>query len=143
MSLNNFIKRLFKKDSVYIHLPESIFKDKKILSYEDFYKKSGILEYTEKMRKENKYNTYHVDNVRANNETQQKILAFITNNLITTKNKYSKMYTEKKLRVNISFEALIFGPSTDESVKNNYIKILKPFNKQYKLVTEETINGKH
>ena len=142
MSLNNFIKRLFKKDSVYIHLPESIFKDKKILSYEDFYKKSGVLEYTEKMRKENKYNTYHVDNVRANNKTQQRILAFITDNVVNTKNKYSKIYTEKKLRTNISFESLIFSPSTDESVKDNYIKILKPFNKQYKQVTEETIDGK-
>lgn len=142
MLLNNFIKRLFKKDSVYIHLPESIFKDRKILSYEDFYKKSGVLEYTEKMRKENKYNTYHVDNVRANNKTQQRILTFITDNVVNTKNKYSKIYTEKKLRVNISFESLVFSPSTDESVKDNYIKILKPFNKQYKQVTEETIDGK-
>ncbi len=142
MLLNNFIKRLFKKDSIHIYLPESIFKDRKILSYEDFYKKSGVLEYTEKMRKENKYNTYHVDNVRANNKTQQRILAFITDNVVNTKNKYSKIYTEKKLRTNISFESLIFSPSTDESVKDNYIKILKPFNKQYKQVTEETIDGK-
>ena len=82
---------------------------------------------------------YHVDNIRCNSKTYDKIMQTLKYNVVKTKNKYSKMYKEQKLHSMVAFDSLMFGPSIREDIKDDYIKIILPGDKNYKNVKKEDI----
>lgn len=132
-----FFKNLFSKKTVSFKITDEVMKNKRILFYEDLFKVLGITTVLEELRAENENKKYDYKNVRANNCTIQKINAFLTNNLVYTKNKWSKMYKEQKLHVIASFNQLMWSPFTDNTIADDEIIVLKPKHKNFTQVTPE------
>ncbi len=132
-----FFKNLFSKKTVSFKITDEVMKNKRILFYEDLFKVLGITTVLEELRAENENKKYDYKNVRANNCTIQKINAFLTNNLVYTKNKWSKMYKEQKLHVIASFNQLMWSPFTDNTIADDEIVVLKPKHKNFTQVTPE------
>lgn len=132
---------LFKRDKTkkIINIPEEIYKNKKIYSHEDFYKELGLLTYFEEMRKQSKFDRFHIYNVRANYDTCMRIYNFIQDNLLHTKNKYSKMYKEKPLKMIAAQDFLIWSPKTTDTLKDNIIQVILPGDKEYTEVQKDEI----
>lgn len=133
---NKFFKHKFEK---IINIPEDIYENKKIFSHEEFYNSLGLIEYFNKMSEQNEFKKFHIYNVRANYKTQMKIYDFLKNNLIKTKNKYSRAYKEKALQMIAANDFLIWSPKTDENLKDNVIKIILPGHDDYTEVTKDNI----
>ena len=126
----NSLKKLFKNNTKLIKISDSIYSDKKIYCFAELY---------EQMKKSNEFDKYHVDNIRCNSKTYDKIMQTLKYNVVKTKNKYSKMYKEQKLHSMVAFDSLMFGPSIREDIKDDYIKIILPGDKNYKNVKKEDI----
>lgn len=133
------LKKLFKNNTKLIKISDSIYSDKKIYCFAELYEKLGLNKYIEQMKKSNEFDKYHVDNIRCNSKTYAKIMQTLKYNIVKTKNKYSKMYKEPKLHSMVAFDSLMFGPSIREDVKDDYIKIILPGDKNYKNVKKEDI----
>lgn len=132
-----FFKNLFSKKTLSFKITDEVMKNKRILFYEDLFKVLGMTAALEELRAENENKKYNYKNVRANNCTIQKINAFLTNNLVYTKNKWSKMYKEQKLHVIASFNQLMWSPFTDNTIADDEIVVLKPNHKNFTQVTPE------
>lgn len=133
------LKKLFKNNTKLIKISDSIYSDKKIYCFAELYEKLGLDKYIEQMKKSNEFDNYHVDNIRCNSKTYDKIMQTLKYNVVKTKNKYSKMYKEQKLHSMVAFDSLMFGPSIREDIKDDYIKIILPGDKNYKNVKKEDI----
>lgn len=132
-----FFKNLFSKKTLSFKITDEVMKNKRILFYEDLFKVLGMTAAIEELRAENENKKYNYKNIRANNCTIQKINAFLTNNLVYTKNKWSKMYKEQKLHVIASFNQLMWSPFTDNTIADDEIVVLKPKHKNFTQVTPE------
>lgn len=132
-----FFKNLFSKKTLSFKITDEVMKNKRILFYEDLFKVLGMTAAIEELRAENENKKYDYKNIRANNCTIQKINAFLTNNLVYTKNKWSKMYKEQKLHVIASFNQLMWSPFTDNTIADDEIVVLKPNHKNFTRVTPE------
>ena len=75
---------------------------------------------------------YHYANIRANRSTIDSIDKMLTENLIKTKNKYSKLYRPKALESMSAFDRLMYAPKEDAVVKDNVIRVLLPNHSEYK-----------
>ena len=135
----NSLKKLFKNNTKLIKISDSIYSDKKIYCFAELYEKLGLDKYIEQMKKSNEFDKYHVDNIRCNSKTYDKIMQTLKYNVVKTKNKYSKMYKEQKLHSMVAFDSLMFGPSIREDIKDDYIEIILPGDKNYKNVKKEDI----
>lgn len=135
-----WLKKKFEKKEVLITLNDSIFKDKKIISFWDLYQKAGINRYIEQMTKLNEFGKYHYSNIQANYDTCIKLDKFVTNNLVNTKNRYSRMYTEKVLKNMAAMDSLQWSPKMQDDLPDDVIRIILPGNKKYVEVTKEMLN---
>jgi len=132
----NFLKKLFmKKEKIYT-LSNNIFDNKNILCYEDLYKATNIMEDIKIMLKQNKFNKYHYQNIQANSNTIMKCNKLIHFNLIKTKNKYSRNYTEHYLKNMAAMDSLLWAPKTNNKLKDNCILVLLPNHKNFINVTK-------
>lgn len=131
------ILNLFKRNKsfVKINLSKKLYADKTLCTFSDFYKAAGILVYTTEMSK-NQGGKYHVDNIRTNKKTYEKIERILHTNMLSKKNKWAKMYRSNKLETEHSFDCLLFAPKIDESVPNNVIYIYLPGHKEYKTIKD-------
>lgn len=136
----SIFKQLLKRNRCEINISEAIYSDKHIYCFGDLYEKLGINKFIEEMKAKNTFNKYHIDNIRCNSITYNKLMEMFKYNLIKTKNKYSKTYKEPKLRTMIAFDSLAFGPAIREEVKTNYIKVILPGDKEYRTVIKEDIS---
>lgn len=103
----------FKKSRISYKITAEILANKKLLCYGDLFHKLNIFG--------NEVKKYHYKNIRCNKKTLDKIENFLRYNLLHTKNKYSKIYTEKKLASMFSFDCLIYAPFIDDSIKDDII----------------------
>ena len=117
-----FINKYFRKIEIY-KLTPAILHDKKILCYGDLYNKLNV--FNSEVKK------YHYKNIRCNVYTLKKIENLLKNNLLNTKNKYSRMYKEPKLLSILAFDNLMYAPFVDESVPNDCIIKLLDGHKKY------------
>ena len=132
-----FFKNLFSKKTLSFKITNEVMKNKRILFYEDLFKVLGMTAAIEELRAENENKKYHYKNIRANNCTIQNLNGFLTNNLVYTKNKWSKMYKEQKLHSIASFNHLMWSPFTDNTIADDEIVVLKPNHKDFTQVTTE------
>ena len=131
------ILNLFKRNKsfVKINLSKKLYANKTLCTFSDFYGEAGILVYTAEMSK-NQGGKYHVDNIRTNKKTYEKIEGILHTNMLSKKNKWAKMYRPNKLETEHSFDCLLFAPKIDESVPNNVIYIYLPGHKEYKTIKD-------
>ena len=80
---------------------------------------------------------YHYANIRANKATIESFDKMLKENLIKTKNKYSKLYRPKALESMSSFDCLMYAPKEDNTVADNIIRVLLPNHKEYKQPIKE------
>jgi len=99
------------------------------------YKILQVSDFIDRMK--NDKEQYHSDNVQCNQRTKEKIRSFLQQNLVTTKNKHSKVYTQSKLEKLSNWDDFLFSPRTNNKLPNNYILVLKPRHKHYKKVDNE------
>ena len=132
----NFFKKFFVKKDTFkeIKIKNTVFNSNKICTFNDLFCALGADIEIKKLRAISKTDTYNIANLRVNQKTFDKIDSFILNNLLSKKNKYAKMYKEKYLRTQHSFDSLAFAPTIDDSVKDNVLYIIKPGNPKYKNV---------
>lgn len=136
----NKLLNLFKNNKyVFIKPEEDFYKNKKIICYVDLYNLFGVMPYIEDMVEKSEFRKFHNKNIRANNNTIKKFDDFIRNNLIHTKNKYSKIYKEKYLLSMAAMDALEWAPFIDNSLENDIIKIVLPESKDFVKVTKEML----
>lgn len=127
MNLFNIFK---KKDKTYKEFNvKKLYNNNKLYSWEDIFKETNILETIKNLNTSN--SKYHYNNIRANEKTINKLDDMLLNNLIETKNEYSKVYTKEYLRKKHSMDSLCFAPSIDETIGDNIIKLLLPNNKDF------------
>ena len=143
MWINKIFSRflnLFKnKKHVFIRIDENLYKNKEIMCYIDLYNLFGVMSYIEDMVEKSEFKKFHNKNIRANSITIKKFDDFIRNNLIHTKNKYSKIYKEKYLLSMAAIDALQWAPFIDNSLENDIIKIILPESKDFVKVTKEML----
>jgi hypothetical protein len=106
----------------------------------DLYQKAGINTYIEQMTKLNEFGKYHYSNIQANYDTCIKLDKFVTNNLVNTKNRYSRMYTEKVLKNMAAMDSLQWSPKMQDDLPDDVIRIILPGNKKYVEVTKEMLS---
>lgn len=106
-------------------------KDKSIICYEDFYIKSGVYEYINEMVKANNGKKYHYSNIQANETTINMIDELIEEHLVKTKNKYSKVFKEDYLKTMAAMDRLQWSPKINNTIRNDFIKIILPGNPEY------------
>lgn len=135
----NFFKKFMKKDINLYTVQNTIYKDKKILCYSDLYTKVGIMNDIESMIKENKFKKYHYSNIQASYKTIIKLDSLIRNNLKTTKNKWSRIYTTNILETMAAMDTLQWAPKINEELKEDEILVILPNNKKFINVTEEML----
>lgn len=127
MGLFNIFK---KKDKTYQEFEiEKLYNNKKLYSWEDVFKETGIFEIIKSLNKND--SKYHFRNIRANEKTINKLDDMLLKNLIETKNKFSKVYAKEYLKKKHSMDTLCFAPSIDESIKDDIIKLLLPNDKDF------------
>lgn len=127
MGLFNIFK---KKDETYHEFKvEKLYNNKKLYSWEDIFKETGLFETIKNLNEGN--SKYHYRNIRANEKTINKLDDMLLKNLIETKNKFSKVYTKEYLRKKHSMDSLCFAPSIDETIKDDIIILLLPNNKDF------------
>ena len=114
-----------------IHCDEYV-NNKTIVSYEDFYIKSGVLD----LVKTTSDGKYHYSNIQANEETIREIDDTLQHNLVKTKNKYSRMYKKNILESRAAMDRLIWAQKINNNVKSGFIKILLPQNEEDTEVTK-------
>lgn len=125
-----------KKDTFRSYTLDNLFNDKKILSWEDVYIKTGILDHVKEIN-DKETGKYHYKNVRANENTINKIDDFLLDNLLHTKNKYSRMYKEHYLKSKHAMDSLCWAPFSDEKIKDNVIVMLLPDNKDFTMQSKD------
>jgi len=137
----NFVKKIFNKtksDSVIIKIDYSLLeKQKDILNYEDVYKKIGIWNYIIQMAEENEFKKFHYKNIQANTKTYEKLQEILKDNLLHTKNRFSRMYKEKYLLNSHALDSLQWSPYTNNKLNDDEIKIILPNNPEFVKVTKE------
>lgn len=111
--------------------------DKTLVCYSDLYKKLGLFSKLEELKVSNNESKYHYKNVRANEKTITKIGLALKDNLINTKNKWSRIYKKTKLGSMAAWDSLMFAPFSDEKIKDDTIVILAPTDKDYTKFSEE------
>lgn len=134
------LEKLFKrKKDYFVYELENLLDkpDKTLVCYADLYKKLGIFLKLEELKVVSHESKYHYKNVRANEKTITKIEAALKNNLIKTKNKWSKVYKETKLTSMAAWDSLMFAPFCDNKIKDDVIVVLDPTNKEYTKLSEE------
>lgn len=128
---------LFKRNKFFvkISLSKELYANKTLCTFSDLYEASGVVVYITEMSK-NQEGKYHVDNIRVNKKTYEKIKEILHTNILSKKNKWAKMYRSKKLETEHSFDCLLFAPKIDESVPNDVIYIYLPGHKEYKTIKD-------
>lgn len=136
------IFKIFNKDKKekLIYIDKNIYKNKKLISFWDFYQAIGVNTFIEEMIKQNNFKKYHYHNIQANVDTCKKIDDFLKNNLLHTKNKYSKHYTEKVLLNMAAMDSLQWSPKMEDDIPDDTIRVILPGNKKYIEVTKEMLS---
>lgn len=129
-----WLLNLFKKTQVYINITDEVFDNKKIYCFEEFYEALGLTPYIQKMQEANNNIQYDVRNIQCNSQTHYIICQFLKYNLLKTKNKYKRMYSDKALNSSLAFDSLAYSPKINENVTTNQIRVILPGNKEYKKV---------
>lgn len=136
----NKLLNLFKNNKyVFIKPEENFYENKNVICYVDLYNLFGVMPYIEDMVEKSEFGKFHNKNIKANSNTIKKFDNFIRNNLIHTKNKYSKIYKEKYLLSMAAMDALQWAPFIDNSLENDIIKIVLPESKDFVKVTKEML----
>lgn len=136
----NWFKKKSNKNQIIINIDENIFKDKKILCFCDLYQKLGINDYITQMTRANQFGKWHYKNIQANYETCQKLDKLIRNNLVETKNRYSKLYAKKILETMAAMDSLQCSPKISDDLIDDTIRIILPGDNNYTDVTKEMIS---
>lgn len=132
----DFIKKFFPKKEKIYKLSNDIFNNKKILSYEDLYENVNIMQDIKAMIEQNEFKKYHYQNIQANYNTIMKCDELIRFNLIKTKNKYSRVYTEHYLKQMVAMDSLLWAPKTNNALEDNCILVILPGNKNFINITK-------
>lgn len=134
----NIVKLLkfFKKNNTLkeIKIKDIVFNNTKLCTFNDLFCALGADLEIKKLKEISKADTYHMDNLRMNQKTFDKIDNLLLTNLLSKKNKYARTYREKYLRTQHSFDSLIFAPRIDNSIQDDVLCIIKPGNSKYKAV---------
>lgn len=136
---NFFNKRKIENYRIYTINYDNMKNDKTILTFQDFYIKTGVMLSIEKIVETSQYHKYHYKNLRANKNTCLKIRELLKHNLLNTKNKYKRMYKEKYLLNMLAVDDLYWGPYVDDSINDDKIIVLLPTHKDFVIVTEEML----
>lgn len=130
----NWLK-LFKKEKTYVDIDVlpvfKKFKKTELLCYGDLYDKSGIVEFINKIGKEDKLGKYHYKNIRASRKTIEYVENIMGDNIINTKNRFSKFYKKDYLKTRIAWDNFNFAPFTDNTIVYGKIRIILPKNKDF------------
>ena len=126
--------KIFKKKNTFkeIKIKDIIFNNTKLCTFNDLFCALGADLEIKKLKDISKTDTYHIDNLRVNQKTFDKIDNMLLKNLLSKKNKYARVYKEKYLRTQHSFDSLMFAPHIDNSIKDNVLYIIKPGNSEFK-----------
>lgn len=124
----NIFKR--KKDDIHSYNLTTLYNDKKVLCWEDLYKAIGIMDAVKEIN-DKETGRYHYKNIRANEKTINKLDEFLLDNLVNTKNRFSKMYKEKYLRSKHAMDSLCWAPFSDNNIQDDVIVMLLPNNKNF------------
>lgn len=127
-----FFKNLFKSNYKSIKITKDLFENKRICSWGEFFEASGVLKWTDEMQKAAKEQTYHIDNVRVHPETLALLEAKLKENLFSKKNKYARIYRDKKLQSMHAFDNLMWAPKTDKKIAKQTVVIYLPGDKHFK-----------
>lgn len=128
------IFNLFKLKKTYEDfIIDSNVLNKKPTCYGELFKMLGIEELIQSLCTHGKY---HYKNIRANDFTIEFLDNVLTENLIKTKNKYSRAYKKEALRTMASWDNLMYAPKIDNKVTTNVIRVLLPTNKEYEQAME-------
>lgn len=130
------IFKFFKNNKGYkdLKIANTVLKSTKICTFNEFFEAIGADKEIKEMKKLEKVDTYHIDNIRFNESTSKKIDSLLLTNLLSKKNKYAKHYKEHYLRTQHSFDSLIFSPKIDKAVPDNVVRIITSANPEYKTV---------
>ena len=128
MSLKELIKKLLPKPKFQDFIVDFDTIKKKPICYGDLFKQLGMVDLVQKILVDGKY---HYANIRANSLTINILDTILKENLLKTKNRYSKMYRPKALESMSAFDRLMYAPKADESVPKNTIRVLLPNHKEY------------
>lgn len=101
---------------------EKLDSDMSIISYEDFYEKTGILNYIKGIT--NKEGKYHYSNIQANEFTINMIDDMLKTHLIKGKNKYSRIYKKNVLETMSAMDRLMWSPKRNNTIDNLTIKVI-------------------
>lgn len=128
--------KIFKKKNTFkeIKIKDIIFNNTKLCTFNDLFCALGADSEIKKLKAISKTDTYHIDNLRMNQKTFDKIDNMLLTNLLSKKNKYARTYKEKYLRTQHGFDSLIFAPRIDNSIQDNVLYIIKPGNSEFKEV---------
>ena len=134
--------KIFKKkdDEKIIKIDPKIYKNKKIISFWDLYQVIGLSTLIEELTKVSEFKKYHYHNIQANVDTCKKLDDFIKNNLVYTKNKYSKHYTEKVLLNMAAMDSLQWSPKMEDDLPDDTIRVILPTNKKFVKVTKDMLS---
>ena len=136
------IKKLFKPKPTFIILNidyKPLKRNKNILTYESFYEAVGVWPYLMEMVEKSEFKKFHYKNIQANTNTYKKIQEMLRDNLLHTRNKYSKHYKEKYILNMQAMDSLQWSPYTNNNLKDDEIKILFDNNEEYVQVTKDMI----
>lgn len=125
------------KDTKYIDLDFlSLHLNKKMLCYGDFYKECGVADVLKSLTNESKSFKYHYANIQANTETLEKIEKILLDNLLHTKNKYSRAFKEQYLKTMAAMDNLCYSPKSNDNLEDDVIMVLLPNNPHYIKIAE-------
>lgn len=108
---------------------EKLDKDMSIISYEDFYKETGILDYIKDITNED--GKYHYSNIQANEFTINMIDDMLKRHLIKGKNKYSRMYKKNVLETMSAMDRLMWSPKRNNNIDSLVIKMITKDSDEY------------
>lgn len=136
-----FFRNVFKLRDVLhqkdVKIKESVLNDTKLCCFGDLYEACGLTPYINKMKKASGIkDNYHIDNIRMNQATYDTLCTLLKTNLKSKKNKWAKVYKDKKLESMFAYDTLCFGPYIDNSIKNNTICVILPGHKEFKTVND-------
>lgn len=139
MSLLDIFKKLKKKDILEVQIPESFLNSKTVICYDDFYNACDLLPVIKQLNEASEANTFDIQNIRCNSKTNDLVYDLLKANIKKSKDKRVKMYTENyRLRI-LSMDMLNWGPSNDDEVPDNIVRIILPNNPNFKKVTREDL----
>lgn len=136
----NWLKNLFKeKNCIFISITPEILNNKRNICYGELFKNTEIKKYIDILINSSEIKKYHYKNIQANEQTILNLEKVMKKHLLTTKNKWSKLYKTKKLESIFSFDCLMYAPYKNDNIPNNKIKILLPGHKDFIYITKKDI----